>query len=110
MSLSGSFCGHSRLPMKIVPGSTQRCPDNRRFQATSTASSGRSGSAAAVVSAFFLKLPARSSKYIISPASSEIRKEFYERPDVEFSVAEALLVRLLQNPNFQGDDDDRKQH
>jgi hypothetical protein len=46
----------------------------------------------------------------MSPSSSEIKKEFYERPDVEFSVAEALLDRLLQNPNFQGDDDDRKHH
>jgi hypothetical protein len=58
----------------------------------------------------FLKLPDRSSKCIMSPSSSEIKKEFYERPDVEFSVAEALLDRLLQNPNFQGDDDDRKHH
>jgi hypothetical protein len=98
------------LPVKIVPGSTQRDPDNRRFQATSAASTGRSGCAAAVMSAFFLKRPDRSSKYIMSPSSSEIRKEFYERPDVEFSVAEALLDRLLQNPNFQGDDDDRKHH
>ena len=41
----------------------------------------------------------------MSPLSG-IEKEFYARPDVEFSVAEALLDRLLQNLNFQGDDDD----
>ena len=42
---------------------------------------------------------------MISPLSG-IGKEFYDRQDVEFSVAEALLERLLQNLNFQGDDDD----
>jgi hypothetical protein len=46
---------------------------------------------------------------ITSSFFDELVKEFYARLSVESAVAEALLIGLLHEPTFQGDDDGRKQ-